>query len=161
MRQLNIEIVKNKKKVITICCSTNFYKDVLGIEKELKKLGFKVKIPYTARKMQKTGNYNIDDYKTWFVNNADYKIKTKLMDGHFKKVLQADAVLVVNGEKNGIKGYIGGNALMEITLAYHYKKPIFIYNEISEDLNIKEEIYGVNPIFIIEDLNLIRKTLKL
>lgn len=148
-----------KRKIITICCSANFCKEVLEIEKELKKLGFKVKIPKTAYKMKKLNNFNVEYYKTWFTNKEDYKLKTKLMDDHFKKVLLADAVLVVNGEKNGLKGYIGGNTLMEITLAYHYKKPIFIYEEISEDLNIKEEIYGVNPIFIGKDLNLISKTL--
>jgi hypothetical protein len=48
------------------------------------------------------------------------------MKGHFKKVLDSDAILVTNFEKNGVEGYIGGNVLMEITLAFHYKKPIFI-----------------------------------
>jgi hypothetical protein len=56
--------------------------------------------------------------------------------------------LVTNFAKNGVEGYIGGNTLMEITLAYYFKKPIFILNNIAEDSLIKEEIYGVNPVFL-------------
>lgn len=143
------------KKIITICSSASFYKQVLEVEKELKKLGFKVKIPHIARVMKKTNNFNVSFYKTWFENKKDYKIKTNLMKKHFKKVMEADAILVLNYDKNGIKGYIGGNVLMEMVLAFHYKKKIFIYDYLG-DLQIKEEIYGLNPIFINKDLKRIR-----
>jgi len=138
----------NKTKIITICSSATHYRNVIEIEKELKKLGFKVKIPGVAKIMQRTDNFDVAFYKTWYKNKADYKKKTQLMNEHFKKVIDADAILVTNFEKNGLQGYIGGNALMEMTLAFHYKKPIFIYSQISEKLGIAEEIYGMNPIFI-------------
>ncbi len=144
-------------RIITICCSANFYKQALEIEEQLKALGFKVLIPSTAYKMKDNNDFNPASYKTWFKNKADYKVKTKLMDDHFKKVLESDAILVLNGEKNGIKGYIGGNTLMEMTLAYHYKKPIYVYNEISPELPIAEEIYGLNPIFINGNLKILQK----
>lgn len=140
-------------KVITICSSASFYKNVLEIEKQLKKLGFKVKIPQTAIKMRKSGNFNVEDYKTWFKNKEDYKRKTKFMNDHLKKVIQADAILVVNNEKNGIPGYIGGNVLMEMTLAHHLKKKIFIWNEATSDLPIEEEVRGLNPVFIHQDVS--------
>ncbi len=73
--------------------------------------------------------------------------------------MEADAILVTNFEKNGLPGYIGGNVLMEMVLAFHYKKPIFIYNNISDDLNFKEEVYALNPIFLDHDLSIIRKKL--
>ena len=82
------------------------------------------------------------------------------MKGHFKKVLAADAILVVNYEKNGVSGYIGGNGLMEMMLAFLHKKPIFVYNSISDELNIAEEVYGLNPIFINQDLSMIRRKVK-
>ncbi|OGY21891.1 MAG: hypothetical protein A2113_01015 [Candidatus Woykebacteria bacterium GWA1_44_8] len=148
-----------RKKIITICSSAAFYKDVIEIEKELKKLGFKVKIPKTANKMRKANNFDVNFYKTWFNNKADYNIKRQLMKDHFNKVIEADAILVLNKEKNGVAGYIGGNGLMEMTIAFHYKKPIFIYDSISDDLNIAEEVYGLNPIFINKDLNLIAEKL--
>ncbi|PIP74533.1 MAG: hypothetical protein COY68_01805 [Candidatus Levybacteria bacterium CG_4_10_14_0_8_um_filter_35_23] len=144
------------KKIITICASASHYKSVLEIEKELKKLGFKTKIPQTAKTMQRSKNFNVDDYKTWYKDKKDYGKKTKLILGHFKKILDSDAILVVNMNKNGVKGYIGGNTLMEMTIAFHYKKPIYIYCDISEDLQIKEEVYGLKSKFIKGDLSKIK-----
>lgn len=144
------------KKIITICSSASFYKEVLEIEKQLKKLGFKVKIPKTANIMKRNGNFNVSDYKTWYKDKNDYKKKTALMNGHFKKVLEADAILVVNNEKNGISGYVGGNALMEMTLAYHYKKPIFLWNDVTSKLSIEEEVRGLNCIVIEQDVKRIK-----
>jgi len=144
------------KKIITLCASASHFKKVVELEEELRKLGFIVKIPLTAAKMKKSNNYDVGFYKTWFKNNADYKKKTLLIKDHFKKVIEADAVLVVNAEKNGIEGYIGGNTLMELTLAFHYKKPIFVLNNISEDLTIKEEIFALNAKFINGDLKKIK-----
>jgi diphthamide synthase subunit DPH2 len=145
-----------KKKIITICASAAHYRQVLEIEKELKSLGFLVKIPKTANVMKRTNNFDVASYKTWYKSKADYQKKTKLMKDHFKKVLEADAILVTNFEKNKLQGYIGGNVLMEMTLAFHYKKPIFIYNPISEELGIKEEVYGLHPTFIDGDLKKIK-----
>lgn len=150
---------KTKKKTITICASASHYKDVLEVEKALKKMGFKVKIPSTANKMKRSKNFDPIFYKTWFKNKEDYAKKTKLMKNHFRKVIECDAILVVNFEKNGVEGYIGGNTLMEMTLAFHYKKPIFIYNDISEDLSIKEEVFGLKPIFINGNLKKINRYL--
>lgn len=147
------------KKTITICSSASFYKDVIEVEKELKKMGFKVKIPKTANKMRKSNNFDVSHYKTWFKNKEDYKVKRQLMNDHFRKVMEADAIFVLNKKKNGIEGYIGGNGLMGMTIAYHYKKPIFIYDKISDKSNIAEEVYGLNPIFINKDLGLLDKKL--
>ncbi|HUD44751.1 MAG TPA: hypothetical protein VMR41_04370 [Patescibacteria group bacterium] len=145
-----------KIKIITLCASLTHYRQVLDIEKQLKKLGYKVKLPPTANVMKRTNNFDVSTYKTWYKNKNDYKKKTQLMKAHFKKVLAADAILVTNFEKNSLPGYIGGNVLMEMTAAFMNKKKIFIYNPISEDLGIKEEVYGLNPIFIDGDLEKIK-----
>lgn len=141
-----------KIKTITICSSAYFYRQAFDIKKELENLGFKVLVPLTAQKMQKSGDFNVDNHKTWFKNPVDYKIKTKLMNNHFKKVMAGDAILILNYEKRGQKGYIGGNVLMEMAIAFLNKKPIYILNPISEDSNIKEEILGLGPKFINGDL---------
>jgi hypothetical protein len=146
-----------KKRIITICSSASHYKQVLEIEERLKKQGYQVKIPKTAILMKRTNNFDAVSYKTWYQDKKDYKKKTALMKSHFKKVVESDAILVVNFEKNGLEGYIGGNVLMEMMLAFHYNKPIFIFNNISEDLGIKEEVYGLNPFFLEGDLIKIQK----
>ena len=59
---------------------------------------------------------------------------------------------VCNYDKKDIKGYIGGNTLMEMGLAFFLKKKIYLLNEIPE-ISYKEEILGVKPIIIIGDLS--------
>lgn len=145
------------KKSITICTSGSFYKQALEIEKELNKSGFKVHVPATARAMQKTKNFNISHYKTWFNDPKNFPIKAQRMRKHFHKISQSDAILVVNYEKNGMKGYIGGNGLMEMGLAFYFKKPIFILNSIDEKSIFKEEILGMLPVFLDGEVEGIKK----
>jgi hypothetical protein len=98
--------------------------------------------------MKKSGDYRVETYKTWYKNPKDYKKKASLMREHFKKVVECDAVLVLNYEKNGTQGYIGGNGLMEMALAFHLRRPIYILNPVLESSPLYEEILGVNPVFL-------------
>lgn len=145
-----------KKKVITICSSASHYRQAIDIAEYLKFLGYAVILPKVANIMKKNNNYDVSFYKTWFSNKNDYKKKTQYVKEHFRKIIKSDAVLVTNFEKNKIKGYIGGNVLMELTIAFHYKKPIFIYNNISKRLPIMEEIYALEAKFIDRDLRKIK-----
>lgn len=148
--------MKKGKKIITLCTSASFYKQAVDFERELKRLGFEVLVPKTIPIMKKNNDFNTEKYKTWYQNKRDYKKKTSLMRSHFRKVIKGDAVFVLNLEKKGIKGYIGGNALLEMLVGFLNKKPIFIYDEIHDDLAHAEEIYGLNPIFIDKDLSKIK-----
>ena len=76
-----------------------------------------------------------------------------VIDGIEHEVKDGDAVLVLNYEKKGVPGYIGGNTLIEAAGGFHYKKPIYILNPISNDLSFKEEILGMRPVFLNGDLN--------
>jgi hypothetical protein len=143
---------KSKIQKITIVTSASFSKEALETEKELKKLGFKVLVPITARKMKQQGNYDVSFYKTWYKNPNDYSRKAFLMRNHIDKVVKADAILVMNLKKNGIDGYIGGNSLVEMAIAFYFRKPIFILNEIAEDSPFYEEVLGVLPVFLNGDL---------
>ena len=142
-----------KIKTIVICSSASFYEKLFPIEKALKKFGYKVILPKIAHKMKKLNDFDVDSHKTWYKNPKDYSKKRKLMDEHFRKIVEGDAILVANFDKKGIKGYIGGNTLMEITIAYHYKKPIFVLNEIEKESLIREEIVGVTSVFLKGNLN--------
>jgi hypothetical protein len=65
----------------------------------------------------------------------------------------ADAVLVLNLDKNGIRNYIGGNTLMEIGFAHVLKQKIFLYNPIPDIPYYKTEIEAVKPVIINGDLS--------
>lgn len=137
---------------ITLCGSIAFYDKMLSVKGELEKDGHIVKLPpheiedengklipikqyYEVRKATQTT-------EGWIWDN-----KLKAMKLHFDKVAWADAILVLNYDKNNIKGYLGGNTLMEMGLALHLEKSIYMLNSIPE-VPYKEEILGMKPILI-------------
>jgi len=74
---------------------------------------------------------------------------------HYNEILNSDAVLVLNFDKNGIKNYIGGNTLIEMGQAYVNNKKIFLLNPIP-DMQYKEEIEALQPVVISSNLDLIK-----
>ena len=152
-------MTKNKKTIV-ICSSASFYLQVIEVQKQLRNLGFKVSVPLTAIKMDKSNDFRVETYKTWIERPEDYKRKAYLTKKHFNKVVEGDAILVLNYEKNGKSGYIGGAVLSEMAIAFYTKKTIFILNGIDENSNFKEEIYGFQPIILNGNLDLIKKHYK-
>lgn len=147
--------MKNKKTIV-ICSSASFYKEVIEIEKRLKEIGFKVKTPLTAKKMEKSGDFEVETYKTWIERPEDYKRKAYLTKKHFKEIEKGDIVLVLNYKKNKKDGYIGGAVLSEMAVAFYLKKKIYILNGIDETSTFKEEILGMFPIILSGDLKKIK-----
>jgi len=83
-----------------------------------------------------------------------YQKKNKDAIREFWKQMQgADAILVANFDKNGIKNYIGGNTLMEIGFAHVLNQKIFLLNPIPEISYYKTEIEAVKPIVLNGDLS--------
>ena len=140
---------------IVICSSANFYRQAVDLQDKLQDMGYKVIVPITATRMKASGDFNVEHYKTWFADAADYHKKASLMRQHFDEISEGDAILVLNYEKRGKQNYIGGNVLMEMCLAFYQHKPIFIMNDMPEDSAFAEEILGMHPTFLrgkIEDL---------
>ncbi len=98
--------------------------------------------------MQKAGDFDVSHYKTWFADDGDYHKKASLMRTHFDEVVKGDITLVLNYEKYGVTNYIGGNVLMEMALAFYFKKPIYILNEVPDDSPFLEEILGFEPVVL-------------
>ncbi len=75
----------------------------------------------------------------------------------FWRLMQgADAVLVLNYDKQGIQNYIGGNTFMEIGFAHILNQKIFLLNPIPNISYYKTEIEAVKPIILNGDLHKIR-----
>jgi len=145
---------------ITICGSIAFFDEMDKISKQLKELGHEVKLPpyeieddngdlipvkeyYARRKAE------VED-DSWIWNR-----KQEAMKNHFDKVEWCDTILVLNYTKNEISNYIGANTLLEMGLAMHFDKPIYLLNDIPE-ISYKEEVLGMKTIVIDGDLNLIK-----
>lgn len=149
----------SKKPIVTICSSANFYKQAGEIQDKLSKQNLEAVIPAAALKMKESGDYEVEHYKTWFADANDYHKKAALMRAHFDRIAEGDAILVLNFEKHGVTNYIGGNVLMEMSLAFYLKKPIFILNDAPEHSAYLEEIHGMQPVFLHGDVDALVKHL--
>src|SRR5579883_2569328 len=116
------------KQTIFLCASMAFYKELVDIEKQLEMKGFKVNIPVSAQIMKKKNDFEESHFKGVFTHGE----KAEFIHKNFREIAKGESVLVINNEKNGIKGYIGANVLMEIGLAFYLKKKIYIWNHIEE-----------------------------
>jgi hypothetical protein len=133
---------------LTICSSASFYRHAVELARQLEAQGFAVLLPHSAKQMRDSGDFDLSHYQTWHANPEDYHKKTELMRRHFDEVEKGDAVLVINDEKRGVANYIGGNVLMEMSLAFYLRKPIFILNGVPESSMLEEEIRGLEPVLL-------------
>ena len=144
---------------ITLCGSIAFFDKMLEMKSKLEEKGHEIKLPPTEVADE---NGNMVPVKEFFNKKKenpshDNWIWSKVSEcirNHFNKVEWSDAILVINQEKKGIQGYIGGNTLMEMGLAFHLNKKIFLLNQIPEMSHI-EEILGMKPTVINGNLDLL------
>jgi len=143
---------------IVICASISFTHKIKGVSDELKKLGHKVEIPFYSEKIL-NGELSLEEYERIKQKNGDLELRKKakedLIKRYFKLIKDADAILVLNLDKNEIKNYIGGNTFLEMGFAYVLGKKIFLFNEIP-DVPYKDEIKAMNPIVIYGDISKIK-----
>lgn len=113
---------------LTLCGSMVFLEDMKALEKDLIHRGHEVRRPEVF--WPKDQGFEPPD------------IKARAIADHFAKIDWCDAIVVVNSEKRGVLGYIGGNTLMEMAVAFYLKKPIFLTQGIP-DCAYREEIQGM------------------
>lgn len=82
-----------------------------------------------------------------------HKYEMDAIREHWETIGRADVVLVLNHEKNGIPGYVGGNAFLEMGFAYVLNKPIFLLNPIPPMPYYETEIIAMKPVVIDGDLS--------
>lgn len=131
---------------IAICGSMKFHKEMIETKKRLEDAGHSVVIPSGAYDFEKNEAYMKTDEE-----KINVKIEHDLIREHFKFIQDSDAILVLNYEKNGIPGYIGGNTFLEMGLAFWLGKKIYLLNPIPE-MDYLTEMYAMQPEVINGDL---------
>ena len=149
---------------ITICGSIAFQNEILSLKEKLEEMGHEIGI-WSFEVKNKNGKFisvqeyykirqkvrgGVDDNQEWVWNR-----KAEAIMEHFNKIVWSDVILVANYDKKDIKGYVGGNSLMVMGVAFFLKKKIYLLNEIPE-ISYKEEILGMKPIILNGDLNKIK-----
>lgn len=152
---------------ITICGSIGFYREMEEARDKLIALGYEVKIPeldqetppeFGGDKKVYFGKYIEDNGGTdaFPAGHIIWNYKEGAIRDHYNKIDWGDAILVINHDKRGITGYIGGNTLIEIGVAFYLKKKIYILNPVSSDLSYKQEILGMKPKLLNGNLSLLK-----
>jgi len=144
---------------ITICSSAFFIREVEKVKQKLEEKGYQVfifpqRVELEGEILEVTQFYEMR--KEDYFNEAYWKLKNRLMEEHIRKIERSDAILVLNYDKDGISGYIGGNTFLEMGLAYYLNKKIFLWKKPSENLPFFEEIMALKPIIIDENLEKIK-----
>lgn len=142
---------------VVICGSVSFPEKIREIQRGLLDRGHDVVIPHSIERYEIKGYSEAERLKKGkeFVRN----IKPDLTIRHFNEIKDADAILVVNVEKNGVPGYIGGATFAEIMIAFYFGKKIFFLNPvpIHEKMDfLRDEIECTSPVVINSDLNAVK-----
>lgn len=133
---------------ITICSSLSFAKEIVDAKEQLEKLGHYVFYPASVYSWIKNPKKELN-------MDLEYCIENNVMKNHFDKIVGSDAILVLNYDKKGVKGYVGGSTLMEMAVAHYLNKKIFLINPTPDlkDLRYSMEIQLTKPIIINGDLS--------
>jgi len=137
---------------ISICGSMSCAKKIYKVYEDLIAKGHQVFLPENVEEFAK-GELGWELGSLSREKGAKLKRDNDLIRGHYERIKQSDAVLIVNCEKKGIKSYIGANTLLEMGFAYVLKKKIYLFNNIPDDDYLLEEVTAMEPISINKDLD--------
>jgi nucleoside 2-deoxyribosyltransferase len=128
---------------IAICSSMDFAKEMISAKKGLEALCHKAVI-----------QDDVHDYADGRVTKetVERKQENDFIRNYYEKIKNCDAILVVNMDKNGIQGYIGGNTFLEMGFAYVLHKKIYLMNP-APKMAYSDEINAMSPIVINCDLS--------
>lgn len=134
---------------IFICSSKHLYGKIPPIKEQLEKQGHTITLPNSYEEPLKE-----EEIKTQGAEvHAEWKaMMFKLQE---KKILENDAVLVINFEKKGQPNYIGGATFLEIFKAFELGKKIYLYNPVPENV-FTDELVAMKPVVINGDISKVK-----
>jgi hypothetical protein len=142
---------------IAVCGSLNFTYEMKILADELAALGFEVQLPLTSLRIL-NGELTLEQIKKEKETGEISKrvVQYDAIRKYWDEIKMADAILVANFDKNGIKNYIGGNVFLEMGFAHVLNKPIYLLNEIPK-VSYRDEIAAMQPLVINHDFSLIKE----
>lgn len=143
-----IAIDKNKVKSnmraknVVICGSMAFYDKMLELSEYMRDNGIATVIPKEE---------NIE--RATLSENEFNNFKRRVSRQYLSKIRERStyAILVLNEEKRGNLNYIGANTMVEISMAFCWGRPIYLYNGFYEPL--QDELMAWNAICLNKNLD--------
>jgi len=141
---------------IAICVSLDFTNQIGSIIDRLTEQGYEIILPQTV-KMILSDEVTFEQIMKEKKNGEISKraIRQNTLKNYFKTIKESDAILVLNFDKNGIEGYVGGNTFLEMGFAQVLGKKIFLLNGIP-NISYEDEIKAMQPIVLNGNLSKIR-----
>lgn len=126
-------------KKLLIHASLDFVDKMINVKNHVEKnfLNCKIILPELTR-YQHIRDVEGDD-KTFT------KIKNRLTIQNMQNVEVCDILLILNYSHRNIENYVGGNSFIEMCIAFYLKKPIYLLNDIPENMPYTEEIKSFFP----------------
>lgn len=131
---------------IAICGSMAFVSQMLKTKQELEAMGHEVEVSKFVDEYQGKG---LEESELLAIKQ---KKERDAIREYWNVIQKVDAILVLNHQKRGIPGYIGGNTLMEIGFAYGFRKKIFLLNPVPDITYYRSEIEACDPIILNGDI---------
>lgn len=137
---------------IVLCASMSFAKEAADTALALERAGHKVLRPLSHELWLEHGMEKGKEGELEFMREYD------LMRKHYEYMKRTDALVVLNFEKSGVPGHIGGGVLMEMGFAHVLHKAIYLLHPIPR-VPYRDEIEVMNPIILYGDLkNILMET---
>ena len=133
---------------ITVCGSMQFEQEMRQVAERLRALGYETAVPNSVEGHAYGEGGDLDEI-------AD--LKRGFIEEHFAKIDTSEAILVVNHDKKGIAGYIGGNTLMEVTYAFAHGLDIYTLYELPTGVSYASEIVALMPTVLHGDIDALDK----
>ena len=127
---------------IVICGSMSSARKMMELGEELTQMGHEIVLPKDTREYAEK---ILAEESSW--ESTQNKIEHDLIRGYFEEIKNANAILVANFDKRGIRNYIGGNAFLEMGFAHVLYKRVFLLNAIP-DMIYTDEIRAMQPIML-------------
>ena len=130
-----------------VAASSSFWDKLPEVKEKLEKLGHEVKLPSSINDPE-------IEKKAWQMGKDEHTRLIRSLFDDSEKIIRdwCDAIYLMNWDKRGISGYVGGAALVELYIAYREHKKIFIENDVFPGL-MYDEIMGFGPTFVHGDLS--------
>ena len=142
---------KNNTMTITICGSMNFLGEMRKVKAELESFGHIVYIPEPEEAGSKDNGG--DYWGRYKMSLSEVKKKYNYIKKHKDLIDIADAILVINEDKNGIKHYVGANTFLEAGYAYYMNKKIYFKNPLPLQGYLTDELEAMDIVVLDGDFS--------
>ena len=138
---------------IMLCGSMTFAPEMMEAKVKLEEMGHEVKVPCDIDEHLKDASF-IDNLEA----NIEHAVANNVLKTCFGYIENSDAVLFLNYPKNDIPGYVGTSSMMEMGIAFHFGKKIYLLHEPPHfnDARWAVEVNLIQPTVIDGDLTKIQ-----